>query len=89
MCVFFLIEIENLTNKWEDSLNVAAELIRFNNPFTEINHDLRLLSQHISAKHILFKRKLRLVHNLRLHFRFTFLFAVFFCFFLHKYTKIQ
>ncbi|ETO27519.1 hypothetical protein RFI_09614 [Reticulomyxa filosa] len=58
-------EIALLTREWEDELNVIAELIRCKSPFVRMQQDLEQLSQQMTAKDMLFKKKLRLVHKLR------------------------
>lgn len=58
-------EIENLTQIWEDELNTIAELIRFQIPLQRTNANLHRLSQQIVAREMLFKRRIRLVSELR------------------------
>merc|ERR1719474_1042202 len=58
-------EIENLTQIWEDELNTIAELIRFQIPLQRTNANLHRLAQQIVAREMLFKRRIRLVSELR------------------------
>merc|ERR1719361_906766 len=58
-------EVENLTQIWEDELNTIAELIRFQIPLQRTNANLHRLSQQIVAREMLFKRRIRLVSELR------------------------
>ena len=58
-------EVENLTQIWEDELNTIAELIRFQIPLQRTNANLHRLCQQIVAREMLFKRRIRLVSELR------------------------
>eukprot|EP01083_Nonionella_stella_P310130 1100742_1 len=58
-------EIEDLTQIWEDELNTIAELIRFQIPLQRTNANLKRLSQQIIAREMLFRRRIRLVSELR------------------------
>merc|ERR1712228_1016269 len=58
-------EIEHLTQIWEDELNTIAELIRFQIPLQRTNVNLYRLKQQIIARQMLFKRKIRMISELR------------------------
>merc|ERR1712157_662921 len=58
-------EIENLTQVWEDELNTIAELIRFQIPLQRTNVNLHRLKQQILAREMLFKRRIRMLSELR------------------------
>ena len=58
-------EIEHLTQIWEDELNTIAELIRFQIPLQRTNANLHRLKQQIIAREMLFKRRIRMVAELR------------------------
>merc|ERR1712019_191454 len=58
-------EIDHLTQIWEDELNTIAELIRFQIPLQRTNANLHRLRQQIVAREMLFKKRIKMVSELR------------------------
>ena len=62
--IIHLIYLPSL-NHWTIELNTILELIRFQIPLQRTNANLHRLSQQIIAREMLFKRRIRLVSELR------------------------